>query len=283
MDTHRAHDAFVRSMTPLDPDELAARIEQRAKDGKRPMATGDERRRVTARIASAGPAALVALDALIEFGPMQQKHIAVLTCKSKYATSRAVGRLKGLGLVNVIDGIVHPLEDWAAWLEQITPGMPTAGTGRRRIIDRADRTIAQCEAAIKEAGQDAPQWLHRRLERAATRKADIAADEGFTSLATVKAVGSGNHSLTWRAMSKRQHRADIHAQARMDEAEKRRAPEWELNGLARQLRLEGRHKSEIARMIEYAGYTVGEAWEAVNRTSGSERIETYGFTTRFLG
>ena len=162
MDTHRAHDAFVRSMTPLDPDELAARIEQRAKDGKRPLATGDERRRVAARIASAGPAALVALDALIEFGPMQQKHIAVLTCKSKYATSRAVGRLKGLGLVNVIDGIVHPLEDWAAWLEQITPGMPTAGTGRRRIIDRADRTIAQCEAAIKEAGQDVPQWLHRR-------------------------------------------------------------------------------------------------------------------------
>ena len=84
-------------------------------------------------------------------------------------------------------------------------------------------------------------------------------------------------------MSKRQHREEIHAQARMDEAEKRRAPEWELNGLARQLRLEGRHQSEIARMIEYAGYTVGEAWEAVNRTSGSERTETYGFTTRFLG
>lgn len=265
MDTHRAHDAFVRSMRPLDADELARRIERRRGEGKRAAATGDERRRVDATLPSAGPAALVVADAIAEHGPLRGVDLVGLTHKSKYAVSRAVGRLVGLGLASVgDDGAVDLVEGWADHLNEITPQMPTYGTSRRRIIARADAIIAQCER-IKEQSADPPKWVHRRLNRAQDTKIRIAQSEGFDGIPTIAAATAINQALTWWDLVKIRRRDEIHANARMDEAARRRAADWTLAGLALQLRNEGRGKRDAARMIEYAGYTNKEAWQAVGR------------------
>ena len=274
MDTHRAHDAFVRSMTPLSAEGLAARIEARRAAGKEAKATGDERRRVAALIPSAGPAALVVVDAISEFGPLRGVDLRELTHKKKWTISRAVKRLVYLGLAEIdASGAVALAEGWADHLNTITPEMPTYGTGRRRVIARCDAIIDQCERIV-ETVKEPPKWLHRRLERARKRKADIAAAEGFDGKATRRAVATGNHSLTWWDVQKIKRRDELHAQAQMDIAEKRRGGEWEIVSWLRQMRTEGASKRDAVRWLEYAEYTRSEAWALVHRVWAVVRQQT---------
>lgn len=264
MDTHRAHDAFVRSMRPMSADELARRIEFRRAEGKKPTATGDERRRVAATLPSAGPAALVVADAIAEHGPLRGVDLRSLTHKSKCAISRAVGRLVGLGLATVDDsGAVALVDGWADHLNEIAPNMPTAGTHRRRIIARADAIIAQCER-IKEACADPPKWVHRRLNRAQNTKIRIAQSEGFDGIPTIAAATAVNKALTWWDMRKVMQLNEKHANARMDVAASRRAEQWTLTDQVRSLKREGAGQREVVRQLQIAGYAPSETWTAVN-------------------
>lgn len=268
MDTHRAHDAFVRSMTPLSAEELSARIEARRADGKEAKATGDERRRLAALLPSAGPAALVVVDALAEFGPLRGVDLCELTHKSKYSISRAVSRLTFLGLVEVDDaGAVALVDGWQNHLNTITPDMPTAGTGRRRILARCDAIIEQCER-ITETVHEPPRWLHRRLERARKRKADIAAAEGFDGAATRRAMATGNHSPTWWDTRRVDGLMERHATARMDLAEESRRAGWELSRQMLSWHNDGHPKRDAARWAQLAGYSKREAWDAAHRVYG---------------
>jgi hypothetical protein len=265
LDTHRAHDAFVRSTRPLDPADLAERIAERAAEGREAKATGDERRRVRATKPSAGPAALIVADAITEFGPMRPGEIATVTAKGKYSVSRAVGRLIDLGLADKDgDGRVYLVDGWKDALNEITPQMPTAGIVRRRILARADSTIKQCQEGLKdpEATPEHRNMLNQRLQRAANTKARIARAEGFDIAKTAHQPSAG---IDFWDLRKIQHLRDMHAKARLDAAELKRSPEWELNKLARQMRSEGLGKPEAARMLQYAGYTVDEAWGAIRR------------------
>lgn len=272
MDTHRAHDAFVRSMRPLDDDELAERIEQRKAMGKAAKATGDERRRLKATLPSAGPAALPVVDALTEFGQMTYADIAERTGRKRGSIYRAVARLAQLELVTVHrgDGFLTPDEislndDWVERVEQITPAMPTHGTVRRRIDARLDRTIAQCEEAMKTSTPELCKALFKRSERAKKRKVDLAKADGFTSKAALKAAAHRNNSLTWWDKKRIDQLGERHAIARMDVAEQRRREGWNLTGRVQAMRSEGFNKHEIARQLGYAEYAPREIWTAINQ------------------
>lgn len=251
MDTHRAHDAFVRSMKPLTPEELAARIEARRADGKEAKATGDERRRVAALLPSAGPAALVVVDALTEFGPLRGVELCELTCKKKWTISRSVQRLKELSLVEIdADGAVALVPGWKDHLNEITPEMPTYGTGRRRTIARCDAIIKQCEE-ITEKVADPPKWVHRRLERAITKKSFIAGAEGFDGKATRRALATGNHSLTWWQMKQSEWAQEVESVRE----------QFEL----KMLRDDGMGKRDAVHKLILAGYDKNDVWRAAHR------------------
>lgn len=268
LDTHRAHDAFVRSMRPLDPATLAQRIERRAAEGKEAKATGDERRRRGAKLPSAGPAALPVVDALAEFGPLPYAALAELTGRKRDTIYRAVARLAQLELVTVERGapdVVYLCSDWAERLEQITPAMPTAGTVRRRIEANLDRTIAQCEDALATAPAALSKALLKRSERAKKRKIELAIADGFTSKTAHRAAAQRNRALTWWDLRRIKQLKERHAIARMDVAAERRRAEWTLSGTVQTLRRAGLNKLEIVRQLSYAEYAPKEIWAAINR------------------
>lgn len=194
--SHGGHDAFVRSMTPITQNELDARNAQRAADGLAPMRlAGDLRRRLAAIIPSAGPAVLLAIDALeIHGGAMTRAALGAKLFKKKSAISRLVRRGLFLGFLSEDGDAIRLAAGWRDASDALASSMPTAGTAHRRKIAAADSRQRYCEAALRNGNlaPDERKGLHRRAERAATAKLTIARQEA-ADLAqrkfTIRAVG----------------------------------------------------------------------------------------------
>lgn len=195
--THKAHDAFTASMTPITEEELQARIDARnerieAGENVRPIERSRYRRRLAAILPSAGRGVLRLLDALATEGAGTKAELRVLLNVSPAGLSRLVARAVDLGLVEADRHTVTLLADWAATVEVITPHMPTAGRGDERAdredaeaIRWAERMLNQPDITPEEETRHRrrkARSARRRRERAerlrpdlTTRHADVAA------------------------------------------------------------------------------------------------------------
>lgn len=189
--THRAHDAFVASASPITQDELQARIDARSEEIAAALASGVTppepinpwryRRRLRATLPTAGRAALLVVDALAECGGgATYGMLRELCCMSKHALSRAVGRLVDLGLATRDGHRVALVEEFDQVLAEVSAEMPTAGIGDERLDADMNATIRWGERELKrpDLEADAAQRLHRRVAWAYRRKAEIAARAG---------------------------------------------------------------------------------------------------------
>lgn len=167
---YRAHDAFNATTTPITPQMLAERAENGEPYATSYTLTAVYRRRLQAALPGAGRAALAVVAALVNAGgELRLGDLVGLGGRSKFTISRTVGRLLELDLVTVDAGAVQLRGDWQAWLEQITELMPTAGSGKRRIVRDAITTIQSCDALEAEHRQESrqlPAWVHKRREQA---------------------------------------------------------------------------------------------------------------------
>ncbi|HHW63601.1 MAG TPA: bifunctional DNA primase/polymerase, partial [Rhodocyclaceae bacterium] len=200
--THMGHDAFVRSLTNITEEELDRRVENRYEerlsaiwDNKREIETGVPRplrhvppridlnrykRRLEALIPSAGPAVLLAIDAITRHGAMTRKELGETLFKKKWSISRLVQRGLFLRLlVEGDDGVIDLAEDWQALAEALAPVMPTAGTAAKRKLAALNSRQSYCEAALKNPmlPEEKRKALHRRMERAAKERLLLAKDE----------------------------------------------------------------------------------------------------------
>lgn len=182
--THRAHDAFVQSLSPMTPAQLAAENERRAAEGVPAMRmTGQLRRRLAADLPSAGRNVLLLVDALATDGPsLSRAELGELTHLSACAVSRAVKRAAVLGLVDADRRTVDLRSEWGAQLQEVTPRMPTAGRSMARAIADADAVIRFASHRLRAADctEDERARMHRRIARATHVKAEIARMEGAT-------------------------------------------------------------------------------------------------------
>jgi len=251
--THAAHDAFVRSMTNVTQTDLEERNNQRAADEMPPMKMTKELiRRLAADIPSAGPAVLLAVDALAIHGALTRKELAAVLHKTKYSISRLVQRGLLLGIFIENGNRIDIVDDWRKLVDDLAPSMPTTGTVHKRKIAAADSRIRYCSAALKNGNlaSDERQALHRRLERAAKMKQDIARKEAPDlphERADVPALSAHDHLVMCRLAERR-------AQARMDIAENARADQWRLIAEIQRLRIKDTPKREAWRMLELAGW-----------------------------
>lgn len=182
--THRTHDAFCQSLTPLTEVELAQRNAERAasEEPKPPLRmTRQLRRRLDAVLPSLGRNCLIVVDALKMLdGSSTRTALSVYTHLSECSISRCVGKLTDLGLVEADRKTVTLRPDWMLQLEQAAPHMPTAGLGRARHIADLDATIYHTNRLLKREGlpeTETKRLLHRR-EKAYLAKKRLAGADG---------------------------------------------------------------------------------------------------------
>ena len=174
---HRADDAFIAAMTPIT-DEMA---ETNGYSEHYTLTRVYQRRR-HATAASLGRGALFVLDRLVGAGgAIEVADLVGIAGRSRFTIRRNVDRLVDAGIVlddgrglltlrqggRISESVVLP--DWRNKLDELRPQMPTAGTGRRRIVKEAYTTLDQCdaqEAAAAATGQPAPSWLGKRRDQA---------------------------------------------------------------------------------------------------------------------
>lgn len=182
--THRTHDAFCQSLTPITEEELAQRNAERAEaeEPKPPLRmTRQLRRRLDAVLPSLGRNCLIVVDALKMLdGFSTRAALSAYTHLSECSISRCVGKLTDLGLVEADRKTVTLRPDWMLQLEQATPHMPTAGLGRARHIADLDATIYYANRMLKREGlpETETKWLLRRRERAYLEKKRFAGADG---------------------------------------------------------------------------------------------------------
>ena len=182
--THRAHDAFCQSLTPLTEEELAQRNAERAEaeEPKPPLRmTRQLRRRLDSVLPSLGRNCLLVVDALKMLdGASTRAALSAFTHLSECSISRCVGKLTDLGLVDADRKTVTLRPDWMLQLEQATPHMPTAGLGRARHIADLDATIYYANRMLKREGlpETETKRLLRRRERAYLARKRLAGADG---------------------------------------------------------------------------------------------------------
>ena len=182
--THRTHDAFCQSLTPLTEEELAQRNADRAaaEEPKPPLRmTRQLRRRLDAVLPSLGRNCLIVVDALkVLDGSSTRAALSAYTHLSECSISRCVGKLTDLGMVDADRKTVTLRPDWMLQLEQATPHMPTAGLGRARHISDLDAIIHNANRLLKREGLPEPETkrLMRRREKAYLAKKRFAGADG---------------------------------------------------------------------------------------------------------
>lgn len=189
--THRAHDAFTASTTPITEAELQARIEARQMEIAEaeavhlepppPIERSRYRRRLAASLPSAGRTVKRMIDALYTDGPaLPRRELRDLLHLSSSALSRTVKRAKALALVDDDGQVVTLRSDWSAHLENIVEFMPTAGRADRLDIADADATLrfARHRMAAKDCPPEERATLEGRCIWASKRKAAIARRDG---------------------------------------------------------------------------------------------------------
>ena len=184
--THKAHDAFSRSLTNVhDLDEynaLRARPSKAHPDGLPPVAETKLlpgrilTRRLAAQLPSAGPAVLLAIDALQEYGgELAKQRLGELLHKSESAISRICRRLELLDLATGDRHHVKLRSDWYEYIEKLTPLMPTAGNTDRRkdsaLASRIRYATTQLEAPTADPAQR--QSLTKLLEAAVMHRMEL--------------------------------------------------------------------------------------------------------------
>lgn len=183
--THVGHDAFVRSLTNITEEALQARIEARnaaIAEGEdvKPIERRYYRQRLEALIPSAGPAVLLAIDAITNHGAMTRFDLGIVLFKKKHSISRLVQRGLFLGLLVEREGrIIDLADDWQAMADTLAQSMPTVGTQTKRKLAVLDSRQAYCEAALENPALSAEERkaLHRRNERAAKERLLLAKGE----------------------------------------------------------------------------------------------------------
>lgn len=183
--THLGHDAFVRSLTNITEEALQARIEARnaaIAEGEdvKPIERRYYRQRLDALIPSAGPAVLLAIDAITIHGAMTRSDLGIVLFKKKHSISRLVQRGLFLGLLVEREGrIIDLADDWQAMADTLAQSMPTAGTQSKRKLAVLDSRQSYCEAALKNPAlsEQERKALHRRQERAAKERLLLAQSE----------------------------------------------------------------------------------------------------------
>ena len=183
--THLGHDAFVRSLTNITEEALQARIEARnaaIAEGEdvKPLERRYYRQRLAALIPSAGPAVLLAIDAIERHGAMTRSDLGEKLFKKKHSISRLVQRGLFLGLLIEREGrIIDLADDWQQMADTLAPVMPTAGTQAKRKLEALNNRQRYCEAALKNPSlpEEKRKALERRQERAAKERLLLAKRE----------------------------------------------------------------------------------------------------------
>ncbi len=184
--THKAHDAFSRSLTNVpDLDEynaLRSRPSKEHPDGLPPVAETKLlpgrilTRRLAAQLPSAGPAVLLTIDALQEYGgALSKQRLAALLHKSAGAISRICRRLEQLDLADCDRHNIKLRSDWCEYIETLTPLMPTAGnTDRRKDSALAARIrYATTQLDAPTTAPEQRQSLTKLLEAAITHRLEL--------------------------------------------------------------------------------------------------------------
>jgi len=263
--THKAHDAYARSLSNITQDELDERNALRDKPMRMNVTL---RRRLAASLPSAGPGVLILIDALARLGGQATAaELMEATHKKKWSVSRYLKRAADLDLVEYDGSIAQLRDDWSDWTDSIAPFMPTADVGALRQITNANDVMAHCDGLLKLAtDRDKRNTLHRRRERAVKHKLsaylalspEMSDDELWAIAATTNPV------TNWYVAQKMEQ---FHANARMDLAESRRAEQWETSqNLARavnSLRAAGVPRRRWFSDLRTAGYTEREAARGV--------------------
>ena len=189
--THRAHDAFTASMTPITETELQARIEARALEiadaeaahvqPPPPIERKRYRRRLAAKLPSGGRTVKRMIDALHTDGPScTRRQLRDLLHLSSSALSRTVKRAAMLGLVDADADAITLRDGWAEHLDNIVEFMPTAGRGRRLELADLDSSLrfAQRMLGAQECSAEQRETLKARCMWLTRRKGVIARQEG---------------------------------------------------------------------------------------------------------
>jgi hypothetical protein len=205
--THVGHDAFVRSLTNITEEALQARIEARnaaIAEGEdvKPIERRYYRQRLEALIPSAGPAVLLAIDAITNHGAMTRFDLGIVLFKKKHSISRLVQRGLFLGLLVEREGrIIDLADDWQAMADTLAQSMPTVGTQTKRKLAVLDSRQAYCEAALENPALSAEERkaLHRRNERAARERLLLAKSEAPDLAHRKQTISVMGHAVEARA------------------------------------------------------------------------------------
>jgi len=255
--THRQHDAFTASMTPITEEELQARIDARkarieAGEDVRPIERSRYRRRLAAILPSAGRGVLRMIDALATEGSSTKAKLIDLLNVSPSSLSRLVSRAVDLGLVEADRHTVTLAGDWAETLEVITPHMPTANRSHERADKEDAEAIRWAQQALKQPDitpeeekrrrRTIARRARRRKERAAQLRPDLTVGHADVAAPSVR------DRLAMIRLAERT------AQARIEQAEERHGNQWRLTAEIGRLRREKLAKREAWRILEMAGW-----------------------------
>lgn len=162
---YRHRDAFNATTTPITPEVIAERENSGHPFSERYQTSAAYRRRLNAALPAAGRTGLVIVDALVNAaGSSPVAHLVGLGGRSGQIIRRAIRRLVTIGLCKVVKRICYLADDWREYLDAVEGQMPTAGAGRRRMVREAARMLEAADEAIDDG--NAPEWQHRRKERA---------------------------------------------------------------------------------------------------------------------
>ena len=289
--THRGHDVFVRSLSSLTPDQLAAIDAKRLVNAKAyqaemdaattpgerddihddykkrgiPISPIQRNRQLAARLAAladaVGPGVLRLVDALTMYGPMNRAGLGAVLHKSPSGVSRLVVQALGAGLVeDGEDDRVFLADDWRATVDELDQIVPTAGTVARRKLAAADSRLSYCEAVLSTAAADFAQaeGLRRRQQRAALQKWALIQED--VSAYNERMTAAGHAALTMDAALKTR-RGETFA-----DWQRRRAMDGQSDDLALRIfakTLAGMDKQTAEQTAYYAGwsaYDFGQAW-----------------------
>ena len=263
--THKAHDAYARSLSEITPEEVEARNAERRANGDEPMRmTVTLRKRLAASLPSAGRGVLLVIDALVRLeGQATASELMAATHKKKWSISRYLRKAVQLELVEYDGDVAVLRSDWEEWTEQITPFMPTAGNQIKQKVSNANDVMAHCDSLLRnEQDESRRKELHRRRAKAVKRK--LRAFKMLTPEIPEKELWQIADKTTpvmnWFVMSRL---AEFHATARMDRVEERRHEQWEttqqLLTAVDQLRRDQVPRSDWYRQLRWAGFTESEA------------------------
>lgn len=285
---------------PLSEAQVAEINAKRADGARPPLAlTVQVRRRLAAKYPSLGKRGLRVIDALEALGgEAAKKELREELHVSAPSLARVLARLEEVGLVRLSHYGAALLLPWRERLEEITPAMPTYGTGARRAYRSACESAAYFEEAQAYAPPERLPYLRRRqAEEAAKRdayeeahelherwrkeRADYYADALEHAppkeqpylrrkLAEAEAQRDGLEEQAGLHERRRKERArerlqGLHQNARMALVQEAEAVQPALEQEVQRLRYAGTDKAEAQRMLQIAGYAPRAIRRAMQR------------------